>query len=435
MNIAQWCGKYADLDFNNETALTCVEEFKDIVDGKSLILYGAKIIGESMCNLLHEMGLSVCSFVDKNYDKIRELCGVIVNKPEWLKTIDTEKSCIFAMVDPYNLSEVISYIDSLKINYSELSDGHSAHSVLQTAWCTIKNKQNIPIDPRMCMNCSVMKLTCKALKLYLMRIMDFDVETATGTDTQKSIGYSLAGICTLKCKDCHEMTPYAKPSRREYTPKDVYFSDMKKVLESCKFVTTLEFVGGEPFAHPELEDILRETIKYPNLGLIHIFSNGTVIPNNDVCRLLSNPRIAVTLTNFAEQLSLKQREIFERVKKKMKESNVQYIVRFLTTWTESNSFEFVDDNVEKLKKRFSECRFSSCRRLAYGIMYACQHDYAGELTGLFPLIDNQVKVHDFSAEELAEALEEFNNREYFNICNYCQLPDKTKAIPAAIQLQ
>lgn len=95
----------------------------------------------------------------------------------------------------------------------------------------------------------------------------------------------------MRCKNCCNLILYAKP---------VYY-DTQKIIENLAYITkdivveTLQIQGGEPFTHPQLDEIVLSCILNHNIRKIEIASNGTIFPSRKMLKILKEYEGKITL--------------------------------------------------------------------------------------------------------------------------------------------
>jgi hypothetical protein len=230
------------------------------------------------------------------------------------------------------------------------------------------------------------------------------------------------------------LLPYTPAAARVFTPKESVIRDVKRIASACKFITVLDFVGGEPFVRPDLVEILSEVKGIPNIGIVNVFTNGTVVPGDSLCDALTDERVTVCLSSYARNLTDAQVERVRNTEGKLKSRGVSYFSSQNMTWFDCSSFESVGDDEETLKRRFSKCVLANCQRVDDGMMYRCLHQYAGAVTGKLKVLDECFSIYDCEPAALGAKLDWFNRLEYISACSYCKLPFHAEVVSSGVQL-
>lgn len=210
----------------------------------------------------------------------------------------------------------------------------------------------------------------------------------------------------------------------------------RKVADACQFTMYLELIGGEPFLHPDIAYILRELLKINDVGYIKVFTNGTVVPDEELCAVLKDPRIVIVWSNYQDTVKGELLDNVNRTREIFAKESIEYIYSMSKTWLDFSSFDYADKSEEDLEKDFEDCFLANCHRLYEGVLYRCPHQYAAMRLGKI-----QIDEHDCvdinkagSLEELSGKLFEFKNLQYVDACRYCVVPYKAQEVPAGEQL-
>ena len=297
---------------------------------------------------------------------------------------------------------------------------------------------NGKIITKNCYECTDSEKSCLALNHYLRRINGVVTEeNSTGggilSKSVRMMGYSLGTICTLRCKCCCDSIPYIQS--RYFVDAENVINDVEKVAAACEFLTFLELIGGEPFLHPKLGKILNHIKKFKNIGNIHIFSNSTVVPSDELCAELQDEKIVIYLSNYSKVMTKNLLAKREETIKKLQSYKVNFLVGTRTTnWKDCSAFDLIN-TVFETRKTFNDCFFHNCNRIHDGILYVCPHQLAGiQLNKLKELPQETIHIHDYTTEVLALKLEKLKKLPAIDACRYCTMPYKAKNVPYGEQL-
>lgn len=441
MNLTKWMQQYPELIFNQETAKKAITSFcEEIVHVSNketqIILYGAGIVGRRFALLLHELGVSNFSIIDRNCNNIPEIPGERIFSPDSIRweELSADVLVIASMNRNYHKDLIISLKEK---GYSfDVYDGQTLYSSLRSAKCMLDVECNIKLhDDVDCHDCVITDNKCVPRRLSFIKKYGKGKINPTGSDKMWMIGYILGQYCTLKCKHCCEAIPYYTAAQRRFVKADIVIKDITHMAAACQFLTTVEFIGGEPFLHPELFTILSEIIKLPNVGKVHVFSNGTVIPSDELCSLLSDDRFEVSISNYQITLSDALRKRVSKTTQKLQAAKCNVLIGKRQGWLNFSSFDLICDDEEKVKDRYRNCFIHTCNRLYNGTLYTCAHEYAGVLQGYFKAKEDLLNIHDYTVEELALKLNEYKEKEIFEACKYCKLPYDAEPVVSGIQLE
>lgn len=430
----KYIGLYSSMVDTKELAEQIVSDFQCVLREKQIILYGAGCVGRDFVQLFREMGILVAHVAAKNWREAGMCHGIVVENPEVLRQVENpEDYILIAACDRKIMPEICRDIQKLKTSFDHVECGHDIHILLQSAWCMLKSGNGQKINLRNCYECTCLDNTCKSLCSYLKRMNGYTEETGTGTDKVEMIGYLLSNVCTLKCKNCCESVPYMPENIRHFVPADQVVRDITKMSAACRYLILLEFIGGEPFLHPQLPQILNEVLQIKNIGMIHIFTNGTVVPKDELCRALHNSRITVYLSNYQVSYPQRFKEKVDQTVSVLEACGIQYFFGKKQNWMDFSGYTLQCEDEEKLIRKYPDCFLHNCNRLMEGELYVCPHQYAGIKLGKLDS-ENVIHIHEYTDDKLAEQLEIFKKYPYIEACKYCTMPYDADVVLSGEQL-
>ncbi|NLN86261.1 MAG: radical SAM protein [Syntrophomonadaceae bacterium] len=240
---------------------------------------------------------------------------------------------------------------------------------------------------------------------------------------------SITARCTLRCRDCCNLIPcYEKPSDLDTTRLlqdiDDFLGNVDRV---CRFVV----MGGEPFLHPGLAAIMIHLIKHPQVDIVHLFINATIMPAGEVLALVGHPKVYLTISKYPRGLSRRDKELQEALKQR----GARYIVTE-NNWRDMGGFDpGLDDSPQELKERFASCSINICHNIIDGAYHLCARSGHGQRLGQFPPDPNDSVPfrgrHD--PREFQEGLRRLLARDYISACRQCH-GGAGPVVPAAIQM-
>lgn len=428
----EWYSSYEGVIDDPAVAAWAVDSFVGAVAGAPCVIYGAGLIGAGLSKVLARLGLKVTCFVDREAAQLQTVGGILVRPPEWLRGREGEAELVFLAVSPQTASSVKKDLEDIAPNLV-LWDGLAAHIILQSAMCARDLANNTGLPFKDCFDCSILDNSCVVLKKRLMAYNKIDPGALRGTKAQNMIGYILGQVCSLNCRHCCESIPRIARSERRQVPAGMVLDDLKKFASACEFLSIVEFVGGEPFLHPGLPDILSGVLAIKNVGIIHIFTNGTVAPSEELQQVLSDPKIVLYISNYTKALSEKHRKLVERTERILTDVGASFLYGYGKAWFDFSSFDLVCQDEAGLRKKFANCFLGRCHRLHEGLLYQCPHHYGGNVLGVIPGGQDVLPIHDFSDQSLANELDQFADRQYVDACKYCAMPFAAALVKPGIQ--
>ncbi|MBR2895924.1 MAG: hypothetical protein IKC03_09780 [Oscillospiraceae bacterium] len=408
---------------------------------RSIVIYGAGASGKEIAATLREVSVIVEAFIDKKAEEIREVAGIQVYPPAELCRFRGEKLLIIVAVDPQIFKNSPKEIEQNISNYCGenceiVSYGRDLLYVLRHALCSRKIKTGHKFNIIDCINCGAESRGCEIFMEYLKRTNTKELRENHRQEFTQYFGYIVGQRCTLKCRDCCELVPYYQHGTQ--VSKDIILGDCRKLAAASKFTMYIELVGGEPFLHPELPEILEGLLQIENVGFVKIFTNGTVIPGERLLEVLKNERIVLMWSNYTHAVQGKLYENIMKTRGALEKAGVRYIFSHAETWLDfAADFELTNKSEEQLQRDFQDCHIADCMRLYCGKLYRCPHHYAGIHTGKLEAIEKEILILDDyqTPEELSVGLYEFRQMPYVEACKRCRLPYDAKEVPAAVQLR
>ncbi len=241
--------------------------------------------------------------------------------------------------------------------------------------------------------------------------------------------------CNLACSFCNMFIPhYELPKHRD---TQSILNDIDSYFNIVDYVSIFHLVGGEPFLHPNIKDIIEYILeKYSEkIDKFIITTNGTVLPKQEILEVLKNNNVILSVSNYSNKLE-KLKSKVERVVETYRETSINHYVR--------NDIEWYDFGDLRIKNNMSEeeliHHFDSCtapfRGLNDGKFYYCHLNTSAVLTKLFPLNDNDyVNLSEVSAEDLIKFDLGFTELGYLTFCDNCNGCNTGIKIPVSYKEQ
>lgn len=402
-----------------------------------VVIYGAGRTGRLLKQLLASQGIRLSAFVDRNQKNIHDIDGVAVYPPEWLFTVDARQdTSIILGAGTLQLAEMIA--EDLKRIDPDLSadavNGVFLVYLLQYQQCNGHSQQGEYVPLKHCISYHVKPYKCPVFCRHVEELaQQANPADMTVGSSLNDVGYLLGEVCTLRCEHCLESVPYlSNPTRLS---KGTVIRDIRKLVNSCRFLHRLDLVGGEPFAHPELIDIIREVVAIPKIGYIGVFTNGTVVPGDDLCEVLRDDRIIVTVSDYSDRNNLTENQTarIRRTIDMLDAHRVNFVVYADRYWVDINDYSKGNVSEQKLKDNFAHCFLAACHRIYDGTLYHCPYQASGIKLGKIEKRDC-VDIHQLTPEQLTVALDNFERAAFIDACRYCNLPKGPREVPAGRQL-
>lgn len=405
-----------------------------ILKTKKLIIYPAGINGQLTQKTLLENGIKIEYFVDRAFDSLKNINGSPVFDTVKLKDVTDEYFVIIAA----NLQTQFEFFNQVVQELNPKANiiyGEYLNRLLKAPNCINILNSKKPFDLLECENCGFERKNCTIASNYLKRVGNYkEIDDDYRSSRFDWVGYIVSQTCTLKCKHCCEYVPFL--TDKGFSPVETIVKDIKKIAKSSKFLNFVELIGGEPFLHPEIERLITELLKIENIGYIKSFTNGTVVPSDELCEIMKNPRFMLNLSNYEKIATGKLLENIYKTREKLEKYGIKYLFTTNFEWLDFSSFDIHKTDIDILKQGFKDCFISICHRVYKGKLYRCPHQYAGiQLKKLKEFPIECIDIHSMNEEELAQALEKFENLKFIDACRHCKLPYYAESAPAGEQLK
>jgi uncharacterized Fe-S cluster-containing radical SAM superfamily protein len=240
--------------------------------------------------------------------------------------------------------------------------------------------------------------------------------------------------CTLRCKDCCNLIPYAK--QKTYNPEKI-LEDLKKLVKTIK-IKNVQIQGGEPFYYEDIDIIISGVIKL-NIENIYIATNGTRLLNEKTIRVLQeNPQVKIRVSNYTCTKQKREQLIKQLETYKISYDLYDYIYGD-GLWFNSgcpNEPKNKDDNA--IQRLYDLCEDKICWTLADGTLTVC-----GKIPVLKEIRDDytigfcdEVDIRNTQDKRILKKkiVMFIKNKKFREHCRYCLGTSTLKKVEAAIQL-
>lgn len=243
------------------------------------------------------------------------------------------------------------------------------------------------------------------------------------------IEFMVTEKCTLQCRDCSTLAPYF------YSPRNIDIVNacgmFDRVLDSIDQLVELSIMGGEPFLNEQLVYLIKNYKCNKKIGAIVIYTNGTIIPDQNLLDSLNSTKVWVHISNYGKYSS-KLIELTQILKNK----GINFFVRKYDLWQRAGDFSEREYTREQLKWIYSRCMKAKCYSFSNSKLYCCSRASNGAKIGSVcdtDYIDYSVYV---SIKERRRQLKELMDKKYISACKYCNglIPGREDVKPA-IQIE
>jgi len=241
--------------------------------------------------------------------------------------------------------------------------------------------------------------------------------------------------CNLNCSHCNMFIPHFEmPKHREL---DTMIKDIDSYFNIVDYVSVFHLVGGEPFLHPQIQDIIQHILSnyIHKIDKFIITTNGSIAPKPSTIELLKNSNVILSVSNYSDKLQKLKTKV-EKVIGIYKTNGIKHYVRNEIEWYDFGDLR-VKKNLptDKLIKHFDSCT-APFRGLNDGKFYYCHLNTGAVLTKLFPLDKNDyVEIDKVSKEDLLKFDLGYTDLGYITFCDNCNGCNTGIKIPVSYEKQ
>ena len=366
---------------NNTDYFKLDESWGDVKNGSKLVLYGAGRIGRRVLPVLSQE-FSIPFLLDKGHVG-EEVCGIEVKSPS-------------QGLDDIRKSGTKIVVATMKGAYADIvKDLEAAGLVEYHDFCIFERfaqEWNLRRNNR-----------CVLAKI----------------DTV------ITSRCTLNCRNCNMFISHTR-NRTDFDQVSLK-NNFDIFFDSVDFVYEYTLLGGEPFAHKGLtEIILYLEEKYGDrIGKLNLISNGTVVPDQELLQLLKNFQISVHISDYT--VTVNYRDRLKQVAKAFDDYQIEYYVIPNNVWKDI-CYPDKEYCAENPAEHMQICGHST-HSVNNGRLYWCDPAFAAEEFLGFPSeTDDYLDLeknrkenskYDASLNIFRYLLGDVNDRGYMSFCEHC----------------
>ena len=373
---------------------------------RHIILWGASFQGNAIGKKLLELGVNVECYWDIRSEEIKECNGIKVIHP--YTSEDAENCLIIICIGNRVIHDTL--IKTMRQHgYTNFIHGDYLYMGLL---CPFTKQTGI--------NAKRCSQTMECRQVYCHRINGILSSKVNSTDplTLPSITLVINQTCVLKCKYCTSYMNEYKGSERKNFDLQRICSDIDAFFAAVDLVGTITVMGGEPFMHPDLSDIISHLCTKQNFGLISIATNGVWPIEKRQCEALYDPRVNVSFSNYTMSITEKQKELFYKNIDIIKKYDICHTVGLFSPEWITPSFLY-NQHLDEEKKCKLKSKCTHWHQIKNGKVHPC--DFATSIYSLgiadYPT-DYVDLTRDISSSELKKELKEYIARDYYESCGH-----------------
>lgn len=247
-----------------------------------------------------------------------------------------------------------------------------------------------------------------------------------------NLDFVITEKCSLRCRECSNLMQYYRHPQNY--DAETLLGNLRDFLVYVPALNEVRILGGEPFIHPQIDEIVQGAVAEQKIGKVSILSNATIFPSEKVWDALENDKVLLEFTDYGEKLSRNLTRILSEADKR----RIQYTCVKAVGWQSCSRISDYRRDPDQLAEVFSNC----CAKRLYTLLgeniYCCPFMAHADNLGAFKVEEDErfpIKKYknDICAgqQEMRRALLE---RVFFRGCNYCLgRPFDGPMIPPAVQ--
>jgi organic radical activating enzyme len=420
------------MDINNFYIKADMGERSDISDllyyiksFDNLILWGASALGEAVGEFLIKNNVFFKEYWDQRADELGSVNGKIVVKPF---SSDYNKDNTLLIFNISNKVVENTFSNVIMENFVHFLWGKA---VFMGLICPSNNENGLIFD--YCLKSKAcLKIYCP--RLHNLFAAQFKNQTEKYPIHLHSATLIVNQLCNLSCMHCTSyMGSYPKDKRINFQLENI-IRDIDSLMASVDSVATLTVMGGEPFMHPDIAEIIQHLLKFDRIGYISMPSNGVYPIKSKQLMGLKDKHFVVAFNNYLPSLSEKMKITFDSNVDLVSKSGVSNSVgNYMPSWAVPSTFFKKEFTSDVLKSKLKDCRDKKnlCNQIKNGKLHPC--DFANSLHNLEVADYPDSYVDLTNTNNLRQIIYDFINRPVYSVCEHCCNKNSKAADGSALQ--
>lgn len=389
---------------DNTEVLRYIKSFKQIV------VWGASYLGNAVGKYLQENGIVVNCYWDLRSETIGKVNDVTCIQP--FTTEDKENTLVVFCIGN-NVIRGLLLRELREKGYNNVLRGDYLY---MGAICPFDKDSGI--ESSQCQG----SMCCRSI--FCQRLSNIVKSRSQEADPLHmfSVTFVINQRCSLKCKCCTSyMNEYPLQERKDI-PLERICDDIDRFFDAMDSVGTVTVMGGEPFMHPDLSQIIQKLLTKRNFGLVSIATSGTYPIKPEQLIGLDDPRVNVSFSNYEHAISENQKKMMYQNIDMIKTTGISYTVGVtIPEWSIPSTLYNLGDSEETMIAKKKRCvQPPRCMQVKNGKLHPC--DFGTALYGLDLSRDEMDYVdieHASSSEDLKKQIRAFIDQPYYKICGHC----------------
>lgn len=391
-----------------------IEALRDYFQSfETIVLWGGGNLGKAIGAKLLEMEIPVTVYWDIRAMELGNIHGLKVMEP-FHGDFPKDKTLVVACI--VNGSSGGGWAKALlaENGFSRVLDGMSLYEAIV---CPITRHGKA--NPRLCLG-SIMCNVC-ACDRFLNNLKN---ETTVPAGEERLdfnvVTFIVNQKCSLECKHCGQYMNSYPHEKRVNIPLASIKRDIDKFFDAVDMVGVVSIIGGEPFLHPDINDIVAYILSKDNFGALNVTTNGICNITEDMLRGFDSDRVKVTFSDYTKSLSPRQVAVFLANVDLVEKMGIIYSIG-TPIWSLPSSLSQKDHTVAEMTAMKRECpSIWLCMSVKNGRFFPCSKTEPVHSLGIVDFETDYVDIaNSASAKDLKEDLRSVLARDYYQTCRYC----------------
>ena len=244
-----------------------------------------------------------------------------------------------------------------------------------------------------------------------------------------SIDLILTERCSLRCRDCANlMQYYVNPKDEDY---DTQIKALIAIAEACDMIREIRVLGGEPFMSQEVYRYIKSCLSHDNVGMITVYTNGTIVPQGENLDILINDRVFVRISDYG-----RVSKNIDELTYMLDEKNILYEIMVWHSWQDCSGFYDRNRSDDELVVEYDRCCTNNTFTLKGGILYGCPFAANADALSAIPhtASDGIDVITIDSVRDLRQRILFLKRKPFYGACRFCSgRPSYATPLPAAVQ--
>ena len=394
---------------------------------ETIILRGAgnfgNALGEWMTKLDELKGKLI--YWDQRAEELKNIHGITVSLPN---SHEYDKSTTLVINCIPGGSSLGTHINA-ELKEQGFKNILYGMSLFETVICPLNNETGF--DSKECLeHTSCTWCNCGLLMKLLKESLhsnrnEFEDELAYQIQT-----FVINTKCSLKCKHCSYLLNYYAKENKVNFPLERIKEDVDKYFDAVDTVAFVSVIGGEPFLHPHLNEIIEHILTKKNFGMIGITTSGVCQITEENLRVLKNPRTRVMFSHYAHVLSEQQEKVFQNNVEKVKNAGLSYTIGEPMWYLPAKLAKQSLSDKELQKKKTNCTQLFTSKIVMNGKIYPCSTCMNADSFNVCETAPYSIDLLvDRSKHELRRRIIELTRNQAYPFCDYCYDKDSEIKLP------